>query len=93
MEGTGAHSNPSTAAAGWRLPGEMFADRDTAFLHISVIRAAPQTQLARERRGCHGPQSRLQPPGLSPGSFGCPVRLAQLVPRLCPSLLEDAPGM
>lgn len=89
MEGTGAHANPSTAAAGWRLPGEMFADQETAFLHVSVIRAALQTQPARERRGRRGPQSCLQPPGLSPGSFGCPGCLA----RLMPFTLEDALGM
>lgn len=72
MDGLGALVDPSVAAAGCCLPGEMFANQDTTFLHISVIRATLQTQLGRERQGVHGPQSCLQPPGLSPGTLGCP---------------------
>lgn len=72
MEGIGAHLDPSMAAVGWRLPGEMFANREATFLHISVIRATLQTQLGRERQGFRGPQSCFQPPGLSPDTLGCP---------------------
>lgn len=70
--GAGAHSGASVAAAGWHLPGGMFANRDATFLPLSVIRATLQTQLGRERQGSRGPQSCFQPPGLSPGTLRCP---------------------
>lgn len=72
VEGMGAHLDPSMAAVGWRLPGEMFANRDATSLPISVIRATLQTQLGRERQGFRGPQSCFQPPGLSPDILRCP---------------------
>lgn len=47
-KGLGTHPDPKPSAAGCRLPGEMFASREPAFLHLSVIRAGLQAQRESE---------------------------------------------
>lgn len=47
-EGLGTHPDPKPSAAGCRLPGEMFASREPAFLHLSLIRAGLQAQQESE---------------------------------------------
>lgn len=47
-EGLSTHPDPKPSAADCRLPGEMFASREPAFLHLSVIRAGLQAQRESE---------------------------------------------